>query len=243
MQIVESAHWAVRTARLCLTGPQTAIQVTLFPMLHIGESEFFRTVYQDAFSHDVVLVEGVRSPIARRITRSYRWIAKSKSLGLIVQPRYPSSAGCHAEIVDADLSHDEFRNVWRDVPLWQRALIFVACPIVGIQLGWFGSRERLAKGLSLDDLLSREEALNFGPETVALTRAILHARDRRLIARLKEKLDDPRPEMRRLAIVYGARHMRAVLRELTDRDYHVERAEWLTVFSLPGRPGSRRGRV
>lgn len=90
----------------------------------------------------------------------------------------------------------------------------------------------LARRLSLEDLPRRHETLNLSPETAALDRAILHARDARLIERLGAQLDDSGSGVRRLAIVYGAGHMRAVLRELTGRGYHVERGEWLTVFLI-----------
>jgi hypothetical protein len=202
-------------------------------MVHVGEPDFFETVFADAFSQDVVLVEGVRSPVTRRVTRSYRWIEGSKTMNLVVQPPYPSQASCHARIVHADLSGEEFAKVWHEVPLWLRLSVYVLVPVIGARRQWFGSRETLAKGLSLDDLASRDEILNFSPETVALNQAILNARDVCLVERLSEQLDDPALGVRRLAIVYGAHHMRAILRELTHRrGYHVEGGDWLTVFLI-----------
>jgi hypothetical protein len=154
-------------------------------------------------------------------------------MNLVVQPPYPAQAGCHARIVHADLSGEEFTKVWHKVPLWLRVSVYVLVPVIGARRRWFGSRETLAKGLSLDDLASRDEILNFSPETVALNQAILNARDVCLVGRLSEQLDDPAPGVRRLAIVYGAHHMRAVLRELTHRrGYHVEGGDWLTVFLI-----------
>lgn len=90
MQIVEGSEWALRTARLSLGNPHSEICLTLFPMVHAGEPDFFQAVYADAFSHDVVLVEGVKSPIARRVTRCYRWIDGSKAMNLVIQPSYPA---------------------------------------------------------------------------------------------------------------------------------------------------------
>ena len=233
MQIVEGSEWALRTARLSLRNPHSDIRLTLFPMVHVGEPDFFQAVYADAFAHDVVLVEGVKSPIVRRVTRSYRWIEGSKAMNLVIQPSCPAQAGCQARIVHADLSAEEFTKVWLDIPLWSRASVYVFSAAVGAWLRWFGSRAMLAPKLSLDDLLNREEILNFSPETVALNQAILHARDVRLVERLGEQLDDPDPAVGRIAIVYGASHMRAVLRELTGRrGYRVERGDWLTVFRV-----------
>ncbi len=51
-------HWAaIRAASIASSDhPMT---VTLFPMVHIGEPEFYQQVYADAFAHDVVLYEGI----------------------------------------------------------------------------------------------------------------------------------------------------------------------------------------
>src|SRR5262249_59333917 len=96
--------------------------------------------------------------------------------------------------------------------------------------GWWEPRPWPARGRSLVALPRRDEFLKLSPETAALDRALLHARDARLIERLSAELDDHGSGPRRLAIVYGANHMRAVLRPLTQRGYHVERGDWLTVF-------------
>ena len=233
MQIMESTDWAVRTARLGLTSTVSDVRVTLFPMLHVGEPGFFETVYSDAFSHDVVLVEGLRSPIVGRITRSYRWVELSTRLKLVVQPHYPSQASCKARIVEADLSGAEFAKVWREVPLWLRAFMWLAAPVIGAERRWRSTRRSLAKGLSLDDLTSRHETLSWSPKLTKLNHAIMHAQDAHLLERLNDQLDDCEGRSRDIAIVYGAYHMRAVLRELTQRrKYHVARGDWLTVFRL-----------
>jgi hypothetical protein len=233
MQLLESTVLGLRSARLTLTSPNLSIKITLFPMVHIGEPSFFRSVYEDAFSHDVALVEGVGGPIARRITRSYRWISGSKRLDLAVQPKYPSQSLVRARIVRADLSEDEFACAWRKVPLWLRALTYAIVPVVGLRYRWFGSRETLAEGMSLDDLPSRQETLNWNPETAAISQAILNSRDDYLLEHLQEQLDHPAPGVKRLAVVYGAAHMRAVLHKLTKSwGYYADEASWLTVFPL-----------
>jgi hypothetical protein len=221
----------LRTARIGLVSAVSPIQITIFPMVHIGEAAFFDAVYRDAFAHDTVLVEGVNSPIVNRITRSYRWIEGVKRLGLCVQPPYPRSSDVHAVIVHADLLPAEFTKVWRAVPIWSRAVVYVAAPTVGLRHRWFGTRDTLAQGMSLEDLPRREETLSWAPETVALTTAIIEARDQRLVAVLREQLDRLSHQSSRIAILYGAHHIRAVLRELSRRGYYVTDSKWLTVFS------------
>ena len=78
MQIVERSVLGVRAARQVMQSPDRKVSVTLFPMIHVGEESFYRQVHADALQHDVVLVEGIRSPITRLVTSSYRWINKEK---------------------------------------------------------------------------------------------------------------------------------------------------------------------
>jgi hypothetical protein len=231
MQIVESTVWLVRTARLTLISPRSTLEITLFPMIHIGEPEFFDTVYADAFDHDVALVEGVKSPVMRSITRAYGWV--SRSLTLVVQPAYPANGICRAMIVHADLSAEEFADEWRNVPWWLRVSSPALITLAGLWWNWFGSSKLLAKNLGMDDLPRRDEILNFNPEMASLHRVILDARDARLVERLCEQIERRDPTIRRLAVVYGAQHMRAVLHALGDRyGYRAVRSEWLRVFPV-----------
>ena len=84
----------------------------------------------------------------------------------------------------------------------------------------------------MDDLPRREETLRWNPETASLTAAMLEARDSRLLAVLREQLNSIGAERRRLAVVYGAQHMRTVLRELVHLGFYVSDSSWQTVFSL-----------
>jgi len=203
-------------------------------MVHIGEAEFYREVYGDAFAHDVALVEGVRSPIAQRVTRSYRWIIGSRRLpGLILQPRSPQAGDVPATIIHADLSGEAFALVWARVPLWLRGLIYVGAPLMGLWMRAFATPESLGKRLTMDDQPSQAEVLSWNPEVAGLEAAILDARDGFLIERLEEVLDTPNQPAKRVAVVYGAHHVRAVLRALTGRrGYIAHHAQWLTVFHL-----------
>jgi hypothetical protein len=231
MQIIEGSILGVRSARLHFKHPTNRIAVTLFPMIHIGEAQFYRTAYQDAFGHDVTLVEGVDSPISKRITRSYRWMLGSKTLDLVLQPRPPADAA--ARVVLADLSGPEFEVEWRKVPIWLRLTVYVAAALMGLWGRRNLTREYLAKHLSLEDAPTLKELTQPSPEMGALTHAILDARDIRLLERLREEIHQQGADRRSLAVVYGAQHIRAVIKELTGKQgYMPAQPEWMTVFSL-----------
>lgn len=231
MQIVERSVLGVRAARQTMQSRDGEVSVTLFPMIHIGQASFYDQVHADALQHDVVLVEGVRSPITRLITSSYRWIDKAK-LGLVVQPRIPGGVDGNPRIVHADLSTEEFHQQWGKLPIWLKFLVGTFAPIVGAHRRLFATRESLAKVMEIEDRLSSDEILTLDPRFAALRRTILHVRDQRLIEKLGEELDRTAGRPSKIAIIYGAAHMRAVLAELSRRNFRTAGASWQTVMSF-----------
>ena len=232
MQIIEKSVFGLRAARHTLTSPDGIISVTLFPMIHVGTDAFYRQVYDDAGSHDVMLVEGVRSPVVRLLTSSYRWIDTAK-LGLVIQPRSPKDKHCEAHVVHADLSPEEFHQTWRKVPLWLRVLASLLAPLAGLKRRFFSTRETIAKNLEMEDRLSADEILAWDPKFAAFKRCILGVRDERLLARLSEEIERlSANDQRKIAVVYGAEHMRAVLAELKRRGFRATESAWQTVFAF-----------
>lgn len=202
-------------------------------MVHLGGASFYEAVDTDAGAHDAMLVEGVGSPVVARITRAYRWIEGAKRIGLVVQPRTPAQQHAQAAIIHADLPKDEFERHWRKVPLYMRLLLYAGAPLYALHCRWFGSRAKLAKALALDDLPSRAETLGWRPEYESIDEAIVTARDQQLVTVMGDYLDTAPAEPRRLAIVYGAQHMRAVVKELVGRrHYRCVKSEWMLVFPL-----------
>lgn len=218
----------LRTARMVFRARSSPVSVTLYPMVHVGDERFYRESYDEAFSHDVVLVEGVRSPVSRNLTRTYRWI-NFERLGLVRQPRTPPQETVVARIIRADLTTEEFHREWRKVSLRLRAAIVFAAPIYGLYRRLFASRESLARNMCLEDRKSSDEILSWSPSFDAVYQSILHARDERLVNCLVAELEGGEKQV---AIVYGARHMRAVLRELARRGFSCSNSSWRTIFSL-----------
>lgn len=199
-------------------------------MVHIGEAEFYARVYADAGAHDVMLMEGVRSPVTRVVTSSYRWI-NLKKLGLVLQ-RNPSPGGTTARIVHADLSRQEFETEWRRVPLWLRLAVLCLAPLMGLRRRMGMTREQIAEVAEMEDLRSADELISWDPKWAALKKCVVAARDVRLIEKLTEELDHPAEEgERRIAVVYGAGHMRAVLGELRKRGFRGAESVWMTIFA------------
>lgn len=231
MQILESSIFGLRAVRLSLRAPGAGVIVTLFPMVHMGEPRFYEEVYKQAADNDVVLVEGVTSPVVKRITRSYRWLQGSKRLNLHLQPKFSLPTGSTARVVHADLTRDEFEAAWRKVPGWLAWALYLLAPFHALKLRLDGSREQLARRLAMDQEPSLDDYLNRGPETAAISDVILDLRDQRLIEVLDKELDGKTGGS--IAVVYGAGHMRALLKEMISvRRFTVGEATWMTIFSV-----------
>jgi hypothetical protein len=231
VQLVETSPFGLRSGRHRLTSPNSSVSVTLFPMVHVGEAEFFEKTYDDAFAHDVVLLEGIKSPVGTHLTRTYRWIRPSR-LGLVIQPKYPGPEACRAVLIRADLSQEEFHAEWRKVSPWLRLYVYLLVPLMGLYFRWFASRESIGEHLSLEDYQSREETLSWNPGTVAFNHSLLGARDVRLVEHLREQIDLSGSTERCVAVVYGAAHMRAVLAELGRRGFRSVDSEWRTIIGF-----------
>lgn len=221
----------LRAAQLAFRHPTSSATVTLFPMVHVGDRSFYEGVHADALDHDVVLVEGVRSPVTRRLTRAYRWIDLER-LGLVLQPRLRAGGHTKARIVLADLSTEEFHAEWREVPLRLRLALSVGAPIFGLSQRFLATRESVAARMCLEDHRSSEEILSWTPQLAGVWRCVLEARDVRLIERLSSELGQATRETKRIAIVYGAQHMRAVSAELARRGFVCSESKWRELISL-----------
>ncbi len=232
MQLIESSIIGLRSARHRMASGSKRPVVTLFPMVHIGEPDFYETVYAQACKADVVLTEGIQSPMVRRLTRSYRWI-DLENLGLVLQPRFPTPPpGCR--VLNADLSGDEFEAAWRDLPLWLRFAAPQRSAFVGLRHRLRLSRQSLVSGVSsLNDKASRASAFEWDTPGYDLAGPIRRLRDDRLCSILLGLLEENHDREMSISVVYGASHMPAVLRLLrTYGEYRPAGSEWLTAISL-----------
>jgi len=227
MQILENSVLGLRSARLLFEAPNRNLSLTLYPMVHVAEPEFFAQVFDQAYAADVILTEGIDTPVVRRLTRAYR-VMTTKQSGLVLQsssdPKAPPE-----KTRRADLTPEEFVALWKELPLWQRSLASVAAPLVGLRNRWWLNRKNLAKELEMDDLPDRQTRLSWSPATQAFDTAILHARDARLLDVLKQEVTRA-TDGTSLALVYGAQHIPAVIGALPKLGFTWKESTWLTVF-------------
>jgi hypothetical protein len=222
----------VRSAVITLKAPDTGMRIILFPMLHLGSASYYQSVTARLADCDLIVAEGIagKSATARAVTLAYRLPARRRRLALTVQRIDYARLGI--PVVRPDMTARQFRERWRSVPLLHRLAIWCLVPPFALSFALLGTRRTLGRQLGTEDLPDPLEAQTrqLLPQ---LHEVILDHRDLLLtdclasifVARHTEDID--------VAVVYGARHMPAVTRELFRRyGYRPRTADWLTVLDF-----------
>ncbi|WP_282606037.1 hypothetical protein [Pelagibius sp. Alg239-R121] len=232
MQIIESTPWAVRSAVMHLESNSDTASFTLFPMIHVGEPAFYSEVTRRLEACDTILCEGIKSPVGNLLTMSYRFYADVPRVDLVLQNNQLNLSKFEERLVHADVTGSAFEKRWSELPFWQRYGLPLAAPLFGLYMRHFGTRADVATGMSMNLKKTRHESLE-GPDLGQAGEIILDWRDRHLIdviAREQAKSDGKKLN---IGVLFGARHMRAVLRHLLwVRGFKVVESEWVTVFDL-----------
>ncbi|MFD0662033.1 hypothetical protein [Thermocatellispora tengchongensis] len=124
MQIIEVTELAgVRSAVMTFRHPAARLRFVLYPMIHVGEPEFYAQVQEELRGCDIVLAEGVNglSLSMRARIASYRLVTKNDRFALV--PQHIDYAGLDAAVIRADMTGREFTALWRKIPLVSRILL------------------------------------------------------------------------------------------------------------------------
>jgi hypothetical protein len=235
MQFIEVTDLAgVRSAVIRFRRPDSGLEFLLFPMIHLGEAGFYREVASRLRDRcELVIAEGVGkgSAGADALVASYARLDRHERLGLVVQDIDFDTLG--VPVVNPDMSGTEFERGFRQLPLKERVVLAAMVPAVVAGMRMFGTRRYLARHLTTEDLLTEAEE---AAEDVlpGLDDLVVRRRDRLLARALTDahRAWGERSGTFTVGVVYGAGHMRAASRTLSDLGYHVADAEWLTVFLL-----------
>jgi pheromone shutdown protein TraB len=148
---------------------------------------------------------------------------------LIVQNLKADSFGIPA--ICPDMTGRDFRGGWRRVRWLHRVMVWACVPVIAVIMLLFGPR-RMLTGLAMDDeptlrQLDREATM---PE---LHELVVNARDRLLVQALVDIHERRSHEPIKVAVVYGAEHMRAVITALSKLyRYAVQEGQFVTAFDL-----------
>jgi hypothetical protein len=232
VQLIEVSIIGVRSAVITLQAPGTPMQISLFPMLHLGTPDYYQSVTARLAACDVIIAEGIsgQSVIARALTLAYRLPARSRRLALTVQHIDCASLG--VPVVRPDLTAPQFRALWRTIPALQRLTVWCLVPIFAVSFALLGTRRTLSRHVATEDLPSSLDGLarQAMPKLIA---GVLDHRDDLLVACLDSIHEQRHAEDVNVGVVYGAGHMPAVAHAMFRRHgYRPSAAEWISVFDF-----------
>ena len=231
MQFIESSVIGLRAACHVLRSPEHGAEICLFPMIHIGTANFYAEVRRRLEACDLLLFEGVKDFRVRILALSYSIAARSRRLNLVTQRDALVVPLVQQQRIRADVSTEQFAAAWRGVPWYQRLGLLLGAPVFGCWVYLTGSRESIGRRLSSEEVESNRDFEMF--ESVPeLENVLSTTRNARLIEEIASVLSAK--TAKRIGILYGAAHMRAVSRLLTVKyKYRIVESEWVTVFDYP----------
>ncbi len=227
MQIVSGNALDTRVAIYHFTKPQSPHQFITFPMIHIGEPQFYQEIARKLTQCDIVLYEGIASKTGVLSIKSYESIARH--LGLSIQREEIKKEELkQVEMIHADLSKQEFEGYWRKIPLHQRVL-FNSMTL----FSYFYTLTQVTRTDLLDNksINLRDEIPYLMGKKTKIDDLIMKKRDQRLIHHIERQVKIHQDTPKVIGILYGARHIQGIMQYLLDQQgFTVKDAEWVIAF-------------
>ncbi|MER5896103.1 hypothetical protein [Streptomyces sp. NPDC001876] len=230
MQIIEVTGYAVRSAVITMRRKGSPLEFVIFPMLHVASPTFYSQVRRRLRECDLIVMEGIRggSVGVSALTLAYRFAPLRRRNGLQEQ-RAELLLSEGAEVINPDVTAEEASADLRTLPRGMYWLLMVSAPVMGLMFALRGPRAFLDEDLVVEDLPSTLRAELIADDPVM--HAITDRRDQRLLDALGEIHTERGDQPIRVAIVYGAGHVPAIVSGLRDRyGYRPYEAEWVTVL-------------
>ncbi|MFE9643363.1 hypothetical protein ACFYO0_04240 [Streptomyces sp. NPDC006365] len=230
MQIIEVTGYAVRSAVITMRRTGAPLEFVIFPMLHVASPTFYSQIRIRLKECDLIVMEGVRGNSVRvsALTLAYRFAPRRRRNGLQEQ-REELLLPKDVPVINPDVTATDVIADLKTLPRWTYLLLMVAAPLMGLVIALRGPRAFLDEDLVVEDLPSTLRAEMMADDPVA--HALTGRRDQRLLAALGEIHAERGDEPIRVAIVYGAGHVPAIVSGLVNRcGYRAREAEWLTVL-------------
>ena len=228
MQFLESSMIGLRSAICVLNSPDSELQFVLFPMVHIGDPSFYSGVHERLNECSHIVYESAKSYRSTLLTYSYRFITKRQDLGLVSQKDALSLSGLDATLIHGDLSSSELSHRWNKLSFLYKVVVPLVGPLYGIYKFLTATRASLAKNHSVESVKSNREIDNSDTD---FSKLLIDGRDKKLIATIEETINGNYGSAKKVAILFGASHMRVVTCYLLEKhNYRVVDSQWMQVM-------------
>jgi hypothetical protein len=227
VQITEVSFLGVRSAVVTLRHRRTPLRFVLFPMVHVGRSDFYTSVADRLRRCHLIIAEGYDAPSStgRAYALAFRLTRQRGSGPLVHQDIDYAALGVPVIWPERLVRNDRRR---RRMPfLGWLDLVFLV-PFLTVTMAVGGTRWLLRRRLEVSDDTEVRMSRAF------LTRWFIDERDDELVKVLTEVHGTRGDEPIDVAVVYGAAHMPAVVHALAGAlGYRPQRgSEWLTVVDF-----------
>jgi hypothetical protein len=225
MQITEVSVIGVRSAVIELRRPGSELRFVLFPMVHFGQPSFYTQVVARLRECDLIVSEGYDTPSSTGRAYAIAMRATGQQIGGGLVSQDIDHAALGVPTLWPETSSRRSRRYAR-MPVWEWLWVCLLVPFLVGTMAVGGRRWLLRRRMEINDS-DRPLFSRIGP----IQRLMIDERDADLLKVLAELHEERRDEAIRIAVVYGAAHMPAVVQGMCDRfGYRARKADWLTVI-------------
>ncbi len=228
MQITEVSFLGVRSAVVTLRHRATPLRFILFPMIHVGRSDFYAAVADRLRRCHLIVAEGYDGPSSTGLAYSIALcLTRQRARGRLVHQDIDYAALGVPVIWPERLFRDTRRRTRLPLLGWLDLVVMV--PFLTVSMAVGGTQWLLRRRFEVGDDTEVRMAREF------LTKWFVEDRDADLVAALTDVHRTRAGEPIDVAVVYGAGHMPAVVHALAGTlGYRSGRGggEWLTVIDF-----------
>jgi hypothetical protein len=226
VQYIESSVIGLRSAVFTLARPATPLRFVVFPMVHVAEPEFYRQVADRAGACDLIVAEGAPA----RCAPAQEWMSRIRWDHLVDQMTGLDLEALGVPVRWEYAEHDRPRS-GREQAVAR--VVDSAAAVALRALGRYGNPLGLPSLEQSDEHDDRWERRDSVLGRIIEDR-LLHGRDSRLVQALDAIHRERCGEPIKVAVVYGAAHIPAVVDFLSEGyRYRPGNARWLTVAHTP----------
>ena len=246
MKFLESTNFFVRTVVYDFVNRNEEIKLIyrLFPMVHIGSTEYYLEVLENLKNCDEIFYEGIsllkrESSFLERISlknlgftfKQYKMVADK--LGLVTQNEYLRLEEVKSKLTHTDFNEETGSEAWQELSMKERLKLTFVNPFQFFIYHQGITREILVK----DFMTSREEAyLAYGPlddEKGTSRNFIMNEREQIIFKSIRKRMKSESKEEKIIGIIYGSGHMKSIARYLIDHYNYVPRSgKFIKVFDV-----------
>ena len=237
--------------------------ITLLPMIHIGEKEFFREINHEMWRHDTAYLEGSYMP-ARKLFHVFhrafgkfsnlslqsgklplwkKWKPESKTQGKTGLTEVIRKSGCacggcdfdELRTVRADLHRWHALKAFKTIPFWAKLTFPLLILAAIIAAPFVNFRDHVLDDEECESCENCKDEDGFFEKLMApFLKFIIDDRDLFLRMVLAEEIQRPRNSGKKLCVKYGAKHI-STLDETLMRDFGYELTHQRDVLAVKKR--------